>query len=242
MLNLGTGGHREVGPELDRLARTQRRHDDVRAVVVAALDVHADDGVGCHPGIVGDVGLETNGGGGIAVVGQGAVERGHLIGGDGVAVERVVALHVNGVIGDAAHTEMDEVVHVEPFTGHAAVGREEHGEGVGTAAKEDLRVGEVGDLLPCDLRVPRQVGPLAGSGAGVTLGDVPRDGFERVVNVAGSSPEFHGDRITGGHAAPSLNVELARDKLVGVEEHSAQPRLVGLTHAGVKHVGVTLTA
>ena len=90
----------------------------------------------------------------VAVVGDGAVEGGHLIGSDGVAVERVVALHVDGVVGDTAHTEVNEVIHVEAFACDAAVGREEHGKRVGTTAEEDLRIGEVGDLLPGDLGVP----------------------------------------------------------------------------------------
>ena len=50
--------------------------NDVRAVVAAALNVHSDDGEGCHPRVIGDVGLQADGRRSVAVVGQGAVERG----------------------------------------------------------------------------------------------------------------------------------------------------------------------
>ena len=97
---------------------------------------------------------KTNGCRCVAVVGDGAIQGGHLIGSDGVAVERVIALHVDGVVGDSAHTEVNEVIHVEAFAGNAAVGRKEDGKHVGTATEEDLGIGEVGDLLPCLLWVP----------------------------------------------------------------------------------------
>ena len=154
LLDLSTGRHGQVGPEFHRFSSTKRRHDDVGSVVVAPFNVHANDRERDHPRVVGDVGLKTDGGRCVAVVGNGAVEGGHLIGSDGVAVERVIALHVDGVVGDTAHTEVNEVIHVEAFACNAAVGREEHGKRVGTTAEEDLRIGEVGDLLPGDLGVP----------------------------------------------------------------------------------------
>ena len=116
-----------------------------------------------------------------------------MIWSDGVAVEWVVALHVNGVVGDTADAEMNEIINVEALAGDAAVRSEQDTERVGTATKEDLRIGKVGNLFPGHLRVPRKVGPLTWSGAGISLGDVPRDGFKIILNVARASPKFHGD-------------------------------------------------
>ena len=184
LLDISPGGNRQIGPELNGLSSTQRRDNDVRAVVAAALNVHSDDGEGCHPRVVGDVGLQADGRRSVAVVGQGAVERGQLIGCHSITVGRVITVHVNGVVRNSAHTEMDKVVDVETFAGHAAVGGEKDTEGVGTATEEHLWIGQIGDLLPRDLRVPRKVRPLTWCSAWVALGDVPGNGFERVVDVA----------------------------------------------------------
>ena len=154
LLDVSACRHRQVGPKLNGFSRTERGHDHVGAVVVAAFDVHANDGVGHHPRVVGHVGLHSDGGGRVAVVGQRAVECGHLIGCNGVAVERVVALHVHGVVGDSADAKMDEVIDVETLAGHAAVRREQHAEGVRASAEEHLGIGKVGDLFPRHLGVP----------------------------------------------------------------------------------------
>ena len=173
LLNISASRDRQVRPELDCLPCAEWRHDDVGSVVAAAFNVHTNDGERRHPRIVGDVGLKAHRGRSVAVVRECAIQGGHLVGSDGVAVKRVVALHVDGVIGHAAHAEVNEVIDVEAFAGHAAVRGEQHGKGVGTTTEEDLWVGEVGDLLPRDLRVPREVGPLTGRSAGITLSDVP---------------------------------------------------------------------
>ena len=106
-----------------------------------------------------------------------------MIGRHRIAVKRVIALHVNGVVGGSAHTKVNEVVNVEAFARHAAIGFKQDAEGVGTAAKEHFWIGEVRDLLPGDLRVPRKVGPLAWSSAGIALRDVPGNGFKRIVEI-----------------------------------------------------------
>ena len=173
LLNISASRDGQVRPKFDCLPCAKRWHDDVGSVVAAAFNVHANDGEGCHPRVVGHVGLETHRGRSIAVVGEGAIQGGHLVGSDGVAVERVITLHIDGVIGHPAHAKVNEVVNVEAFAGHAAVRGEEHGKGVGVATEEDLGVGKVGNLLPRDLRVPREVGPLTGRSAGVALSDVP---------------------------------------------------------------------
>ena len=123
-------------------------------MAATTFDIHADDGERCHPRVIRNIGLETNGGRSVPVVGQGTVEVRHLIWSDGVAVERVIALHVNGVVGDTADSEVNEIIDVEPFAGDAAVGSEQHAERVGTATEEHLRVTKARDLLPCVLWIP----------------------------------------------------------------------------------------
>ena len=57
LLHIGTCRDRQIGPHLDGLSSTERWDNDVGTVVAAAFNVHANDGEGRHPGLVGNVGL-----------------------------------------------------------------------------------------------------------------------------------------------------------------------------------------
>jgi len=93
-------------------------------------------------------------------------------------------------------------------------------------------------LNPRRLGVPRDVGPLTGCCAWVALGDVPRNGFVRVADVPRTAPKFHGHAVTCRHASPGLDVELARDVFVGIEEHSAKVHAVNTGHSRVRGIGI----
>ena len=97
------------------------------------------------------------------------MQDGHFVRCEGVAVQRVVALHIQGVVRDTADTEVNEVIDVETFACNTAVRGKQDAEGVGTATEEDLGVGEIRSLHPGGLGVPRDVGPLTGCCAWVAL-------------------------------------------------------------------------
>ena len=226
LLDIGPGGNGEVDVDFCGGAASEWRQDHVRAVAAAAGGVHTDDGERCHPRCVGHVGLQANGGRRVPVVGQGAAEDGELSRSHGVTVFGIVTVHVERVIGNTADTKVDEIVDVEAFAGDAAVRIEQDAEGVRAAAHEHVGVGQIGNLQPGFLRVPREVGPLPWGSTWHAFGNVPADGFIGIIEVARTAPEFHVNSVPSGHAAPCLEVELAGHKFVGVEQVSANVRTV----------------
>ena len=209
LLHVGARWNGQVEPDAGGHACVEILEDDVVVVVVRVeVRVDADLQVWAHPRGVADLGKHADRGRLVPVVGDVTLQDQQAVWRRGKAALRVVAIHVQGELVNLADAELDEVVDVHAFARTAAVRVEQEAVVPRVAAEEDVRVAEGWNLCPIHLRVPREVGPIAGAAGRCALAQVPVERLHGVVVLAGWAPHLDGDGVTVVGRTPRTNMEL----------------------------------
>ena len=209
LLHVGTRWDGQVEPHAGGHASVEILEDDVVVVVVRVeVRVDADLQVWAHPRGVADLGKHADRGRLVPVVGDVTLQDQQAVWWRGKAALRVVAIHVQGELVNLADAELDEVVDVHAFAGTAAVRVEQEAVVPRVAAEEDVRVAEGWNLCPIHLRVPREVGPIAGAAGRCALAQVPVERLHGVVVLTGRAPHLDGDGVTVVGRTPRADMEL----------------------------------